>query len=546
MTEPNILSVIPARIGSKGIPRKNLRKFGDDPLMAHAIRTSQAADLVSHVVVTTDSQEIAQIGRQYGADSVIQRPPRLGADDVPLSPVIEHAFDTVNGNYDYVLCFQPTAPLVSVESLDEGIRTGIETNADSVVFVRDSTHLYWQSTEDGFDPLVDERKNRQQMTDIMAEIGVFLSHRDVVRSGRRVGDSPTLFEVDKTEGIDIDTYSDWLLAESQLGRKQLLYRVIGNNDTGTGHVHRGITIADHLFEHDILFVVDEKDTLAIDVLEESNYPYRVHDGEADFYDVVSSTCPDVVVNDVLDTTSDYMSQLSKLVPRIVNFEDLGSGAEYADAVVNALYEYSEPPENHHYGFKYFCLRNEFRYATPRTNISSVDRIMVSFGGTDENNLTARTLRALKSIEHDLYIDVVLGIGYTERESLDPIVSSYPSNLQIEINQDIKSMAAHMEQADLLITSSGRTLYEGASLNLPMVSIAQNQREQKHPYAHISRGVTFLGQADYVAEESITSVVRDYIENAENRETMRKSLEDHDIANGIDRIKDIIFEENNED
>lgn len=107
------------------------------------------------------------------------------------------------------------------------------------------------------------------------------------------------------------------------------------------------------------------------------------------------------------------------------------------------------------------------------------------------------------------------------------------------------MAEHMEQADLLITSNGRTLYEAGSLNVPVISIAQNHREQKHPYAHISRGVLFLGQADYVTEENVLTAVEDYIKDREKRETMREALEDHDIANGVERIKQILFEETDE-
>jgi spore coat polysaccharide biosynthesis predicted glycosyltransferase SpsG len=253
----------------------------------------------------------------------------------------------------------------------------------------------------------------------------------------------------------------------------------------------------------------------------------------------------VVVNDILDTSAEYVKSLKEYTPRVVNIEDLGSGTNQADAVINALYEHSTPPENHYFGFEYFCLRNEFRYASSRRDISSVDKIMISFGGTDENNLTAKTLRALSDIDLELHLDVVLGLGYTEQESLAPITATYPSNIDFEINQDIQSMGEHMEQADLLITSNGRTLYEAAALNLPVISIAQNHREQKHPYAHISGGVLFLGQADYVTAESILTAVGDYIRDGQKREKMRRALEAHDIANGVERIKKILFRETDE-
>lgn len=540
-----ILSVIPARKGSKGIPRKNIRELGKHPLVAYAIEKSQESLSTDHVALTTDSQEIAQIGRQYGVDTIIERPNHLATDEVPLAPVIKHAFDVIDENFEFVLCFQPTSPLVSISSIDNGIDIAQRENANSVVFVRDSTHFYWKETPAGYVPVSGERKNRQLMDSIYEEIGVFLSHKELIKEEQRVGDNPSFFVVDSEEGLDIDTFADWTLAESYLQRKQVLYRLIGNGDAGTGHVFRGITIADYLFEHDILFAVGPKEDLAIEKLEESNYNYQIFDDDQDFLNHVKLNSPDIVVNDVLDTSAEYVKRLKNYGTRVVNFEDLGAGTEHADAVINALYEYSKPPENHYFGFEYFCLRGEFRYASPITEIPTVERIMISFGGNDENNLTAKTLRALSELDHEIHLDVILGLGYTQHEMLAPITENYPPNINVEIRQDINSMAEHMEQADLMITSNGRTLYEAGALNLPVISIAQNHREQKHPYSHISRGVLFLGQADYVAKDNIRIAVEDYITDRSKRESMRSALEDHDITNGVDRIKQILFERTDE-
>ena len=170
----SVLSIIPARKGSKGIPRKNLRELGDHPLVAHAITTSKESSLIDHTVLTTDSQEIAQIGRQYDVNTVINRPADLATDDVPLAPVIEHAFNQVDNRFEHILCFQPTVPLISSDSIDSGIRAGIQDEGDSVVFVRDSTHIYWREGQDGYELVTSDRKNRQQLDPIYEEIGVFL------------------------------------------------------------------------------------------------------------------------------------------------------------------------------------------------------------------------------------------------------------------------------------------------------------------------------------------------------------------------------------
>lgn len=536
-----VLAVIPARGGSKGIPRKNIRRLGDRPLISYAIETCNQSNFVDQTVLTTDDREISQIGRQYDVDRVIERPQKLAEDDVPLAPVIEHAFEETAPDFDYVLCFQPTAPLVTLESLDEGIRKGIRNNSESLIYVRDETHHYWKEVENSFQPLSTDRKNRQQMDRIYEEIGLFLTSSNLVREGRRINSEPEFYEVENWEGIDIDTYSDWLLAESYLGRKLLVYRVTGNEETGMGHIYRGMTIADAIFEHDIVFAMDEEDVLAERMLRENNYDFEVLSDET-FREFVEANRPDVVVNDILDTSAEYVNFLKDKGAKVVNFEDLGTGTREADVVINALYEYSDPPTNHHYGFKYFCLRDEFRYASRKYSIPEVETVMISFGGTDENNLTSKTISALSELDRDLHLDVVLGLGYDKEDELASHIDDCVADFSVEINKNISSMANHMEQADLLLTSNGRTIYEAASLNLPIISIAQNHREQKHPFAHVSGGVLALGLSEYVTEDAIRTAVNDYLENTETREEMRQALADHDIASGIERIKNIVFEE----
>jgi len=541
-----ILAVIPARKGSKGIPRKNIRPLDGEPLVGYALQKSQQASVVDAVALTTDSQEIANIGRKYDVDMVIERPHRLATDEVPLAPVVQHAFEEAGEGFEYILCYQPTVPLLSVSSLESGVQAAVEEGSQSSIFVRDSTHHYWKYQSGEYIPVTPDRMNRQQLDPIYEEIGIFLSHRDLVAAGNRIGDSPDFFEVGPLEGIDIDTYGDWLLAESQLQRKELVYRVTGDEKTGTGHIYRGLTIADHLLYHDIIFVVQPSDTVAIEKLEESNYPYEVVEDDHSFISVLEVDPPDVVANDILDTTAEYIESLAQLGVRVVNFEDLGSGMRQADAVINALYEHSHPPSNHYFGFEYFCLRNEFRFAEKTDLIPSVERLMISFGGSDENDLTAKTLRALSTLDIPLEIEVVLGLGYDNHETLEPLIAEYSTAVDVSVHQEVERMADHMEQADLLVTSNGRTVYEAAALNLPVISIAQNQRELKHPFAHISRGILSLGQAKYVTEANIELAVEELIQDRDQREAMRQSLADHDIETGLDRIIDILVGADDED
>ena len=144
----SVLLVIPARIGSKTIPRKNLADIAGRPLIAYAIENALAATLVDRVIVSTEDEEIAATAREWGAEVPFRRPVELAADEVSLIPVVAHAvraMDEQGWHADVVVSLQPTAPFVKAESLDAGIRLLLDSGCDSVVSVRrvEQNHPFW-------------------------------------------------------------------------------------------------------------------------------------------------------------------------------------------------------------------------------------------------------------------------------------------------------------------------------------------------------------------------------------------------------------------
>lgn len=112
-TDQKMLAVIPARGGSKGLPRKNLRRMGGLPLIAHSIRLAQMCPQISRCIVTTDDPEIAETARHYGADVPFLRPAHLADDHTPTMPVLRHAIETLDPEgreYALVLLLEPTSP----------------------------------------------------------------------------------------------------------------------------------------------------------------------------------------------------------------------------------------------------------------------------------------------------------------------------------------------------------------------------------------------------------------------------------------------------
>ena len=135
------VAVIPARGGSKGVPRKNIRLLGGKPLIAHAIETARRSRLIDRVIVSTDDAEIATVAQQYGAEVPFMRPRELALDDSPEWLTWQHAIRTLDATegspkVEVFICVPPTSPLRSTEDVDSCIQTLLENEADMVITVK--------------------------------------------------------------------------------------------------------------------------------------------------------------------------------------------------------------------------------------------------------------------------------------------------------------------------------------------------------------------------------------------------------------------------
>ena len=135
-----VLAVIPARGGSKEVPRKNIRNLWGKPLIAYTIKTAlMAENLLYRIIVSTDDEEIASISKNYGAEVPFIRPKELSTDEASMVPVLQHAVDFIekedNTIIDWILLLQPTDPLREVSDIETGIKLAMKDNCDSVISV---------------------------------------------------------------------------------------------------------------------------------------------------------------------------------------------------------------------------------------------------------------------------------------------------------------------------------------------------------------------------------------------------------------------------
>ncbi len=234
------MAIIPARGGSKGLPRKNIKPLRDVPLLAYSIAAATQAQTVERVIVSTDDEEIAQIAREWGAEVPFLRPAHLASDTALDLGVFQHALDWLAEHEGYtpefVVQLRPTTPLRPPDCVDGAVRL-LQTHPDAdsvrgVVPSRQSPYKMWRIPQPDapMQPLLtdefEEPYNmpRQALPQIYWQTG----HVDVIRAATLRADSMTgarvyPYVLDARYTLDIDSPLDWERAEWMLDRLALDY-----------------------------------------------------------------------------------------------------------------------------------------------------------------------------------------------------------------------------------------------------------------------------------------------------------------------------------
>ena len=339
--------------------------------------------------------------------------------------------------------------------------------------------------------------------------------------------------------MDIDHQMDWWIAEKLLCRKKILFRTVGYNDIGLGHIYRTLLLAGRLIDHRVLFTTDEAHALGRDMIRASFYPLRTFSGEAEFEGIVDAYRPDIIINDILDTDAEYVRGLKERGIFVVNFEDMGDGSAEADVVINALYEEKYPLENYYWGQRYYCLREEFLLIEKKAITREVHNILLTFGGTDSQNFTLRVVKLIDEMQlKDITVTIIAGRGYEHYDELRRAAEAL--SLEIEVLQDVKTISRYMQRADIIFTSAGRTVYEIASIGTPVIVLAQNNRELHHTFARSANGVINLGLGRDVSDDEIKKTLGMLIDNVDLRRRCHRLMLENDLRSGIDNVLNTIF------
>lgn len=229
-----VLGLIPARGGSKGVPRKNIRLLNGKPLLAYTAETAIKARNLTRVILSTEDEEIAEIGKTLGLDVPFMRSPELARDTTPSFSVVMHAISTLqaqNEIYDAVCLLQPTNPLRRPADIDDCIELLIHSKADCVISVLPVPHEYnpkwvfWRAASGKMLLAGGDREpiaRRQDLPPAFHRDGsIYVTRRETIIQHRNLyGNHVQGYEMKPEFSANIDTEDDWRAVEKRIRRSE--------------------------------------------------------------------------------------------------------------------------------------------------------------------------------------------------------------------------------------------------------------------------------------------------------------------------------------
>lgn len=225
-----ILGLVPARGGSKGVARKNARLIAGKPLLAWTADAARSATRLDGVILSTDDEELAEIGRECGLEVPFIRPAALATDTTPMIDVVLHSIDWADDDgraFDALCLLQPTNPMRTAHDIDQAVELFERDDADtvfSVLAVPNDHHpdwVYLKSPDGSLRLSNGDREPVARRQDLPPayhrEGSIYLTRADVLRSRASLyGEKVRGFPIDADRSVNIDTPADWVRAETLL------------------------------------------------------------------------------------------------------------------------------------------------------------------------------------------------------------------------------------------------------------------------------------------------------------------------------------------
>jgi len=508
------------------------RRLSGTSLIQRSINLSRDLDIpINSIYILSGDEEVLLIAernhiKKLSFDKKLDRLDNLKSNYEVLS------------KHDFIVSLSPFAPLTKPNSIKDASQYLLSQKELILQPVRIDSHKIYDNGETA---LKNEFINRNTRRHYVEFNGFSIFHTSILESSK--AESFRVLKYKMSEGCsEIQSREDWWVSEKLLNRKKIIIRVIGDDYTGMGHIYRSLALANEIIDHEVIFVCTEDNNIAIDYLSKTNYLLKTF-GSPKILQEIIGLKPDMIINDILDSSISDIEALKKSGALVVNFEDFGDGATATDLTINELFDIPQIESNNIlWGREFYFLRDEFNDARPNILRKKLKTLLLTFGGTDPNNLSLPILKSISNFCHekDITIKLVLGPGFQNTDKVKEFLET--SNTEhIDFTNATGVISSIMEETDFAITSNGRTLYELAHMNIPAIVVAQNVQETTHKFSVLKNGFINVGEYD---QSKTTKLVLENLKSVVSSNDFRKILfkrtEKFDFSNNKTRVLNTIF------
>lgn len=528
------LLIIPAIKKNAIIPDQLIKKLHGITLIQRAINIALEIMDKENVLIITDSEEISLISHRNGIKYHYDAGIKITKYDILDS--LKTILNIYARHYDNLILFRANTPLMMKDDIVNAYNVFMNNSSKILISVkRNNTNKYILSSNQ-LNLVSNNIEN-----EIFDEVKAFtiLSFKTLNSERKENNLLPYILPYERS--IEIESYQDWWVCEKVLQRKKIVFNVIGSLELGMGHIYHSLALAHEITDHEVIFVCDEKYKIAVDKI--ASMDYKV-EATTDTVNTILELKPQIVINDILNTNLEYISKLKKNNILVVNFEDLGEGTQKADLVINELYDIPQlQGDNFLWGYKYLALRDEFNDAIPHKFENKVKAVLITFGGTDQNNLTFNTLKSIiyAAQNKNIKIYIVCGSGYLFKEKLEEYLESLEYK-NIELTYAIGVISKIMEKTQIAFSSNGRTVYELADMNIPSVVMSHHEREATHSFATLEKGFLNLGiYKKNITDALITSSFEKLINDNDYRKLLYLNITKYSFRENKQKVVKKIME-----
>ena len=528
MKNENLIVIIARESGKQNISKQNLRLVNGKPLLYYVIKTAKESKNC-YTVMSTDSDEIKQYGEFYQIP-VLDRSKKLTKDDAKLVEIARETLTKLEKKglkFKKCLILHPHFPLIKKETIQKFF-----SNLNEKVSV---IYGYEKQPDYNFGTIA---KNSDLNISSKKTVKIIKIVSFDCQKLSNIKNKNNIFglEISSEEIFTPDNYHQFASLESVLKRKKIVVRVDADINIGLGHVYNMLTVLNNIRNEDLLIVMNAKKNLGLKKFRERLYTVKTYSNENEFWKIIRSFKPDIIFNDILDTSVNYIKKLKKKKIFVVNFEDMGSGRKFADLVFNPIFESKKPLKNEYYGPNYACVREEFRVFKRKKIRRHVKNIAITLGGVDKNNNTLKILSVIKKFEllKNVKIRIILGLGYKQKKKLLELTNKMNEmDYKIKIVEKVNLLSKYLIDCDFVIASNGRTVFEIASLNIPLISLSVNKREQQHNFvrkSNVGYHLDYTNNFVYKLKSNIEDMMDFSI-----RKKKIKNLEKENLQKGITTV-----------